>query len=194
MENPWIVLENGEKKTVECINELVFRFDIYKDKIIKKTSNLLKKENNRKMNRFSTELLGEDFFNNKRIDHSIRFIDHLVGFGVFAEQKIPAFSFIGEYVGEIRKKNKKEDSDNLYVFRYLRVGLFEPLVIDAKYKGNFTRFINHSIRPNLSAKWIVQDGVYHIILVANRAIDKGEQLTYDYGIGYWRRRAKPLEL
>jgi SET domain-containing protein len=65
-------------------------------------------------------------------------------------------------------------------------------VIDAEEKGNFTRFINHSDEPNLTSRWIVVDGIYHVILFANQLIPKGTQLTYDYGPNYWSQRPGPL--
>lgn len=194
METPWTVLIDGEILSVEKISCLEFQTDEILDKIKKKTTKFLQRESKRKLNLFSTELFGEEFLENRVINHSVRFIDPLIGFGVFAEEKIPALSFVGEYLGIVRKRDKSQEIENPYIFRYLRCGLFTPLVIDAQQKGNFTRYINHSEYPNLSSRWIVVDGVYHIVFIANRCIEKGEQLTYNYGFGYWYNRAKPLEL
>ncbi|EJW84575.1 set domain-containing protein 1 [Wuchereria bancrofti] len=50
---------------------------------------------------------------------------------------------------------------------------------ETPYKG---RLINHSvIRPNLKTKVIELNGSKHLILIAKRDIDIGEELLYDYG-------------
>jgi SET domain-containing protein len=66
-------------------------------------------------------------------------------------------------------------------------------VIDAT-KGNLTRFINHSIHPNLKPIHVFYEGFYHLIFLALRRIEKGTQLSYDYGKNYWYIREKPVEL
>uniref|UniRef100_A0A803R833 Histone-lysine N-methyltransferase ASHH3 n=2 Tax=Cannabis sativa TaxID=3483 RepID=A0A803R833_CANSA len=54
------------------------------------------------------------------------------------------------------------------------------MVIDATYKGNKSRYINHSCCPNTEMqKWII-DGETRIGIFATRDIKKGEHLTYDY--------------
>ena len=53
-------------------------------------------------------------------------------------------------------------------------------VIDAKYKGNRARFINHSCQPNCETqKWLI-DGETCVCIFALRDILPGEELTYDY--------------
>jgi hypothetical protein len=63
-------------------------------------------------------------------------------------------------------------------------------VIDAT-QGNFTRFINHSNRPNLKPFYAFFDGLYHMILISIKDISKGEQFSYDYGPKYWYIRSPP---
>ena len=63
-----------------------------------------------------------------------------------------------------------------------------------KKKGNFTRFLNHSFKPNVSSRGMVIDNLYHVIFFANKKIEKDEQLTYDYGPTYWNTRPYPQEL
>lgn len=124
----------------------------------------------------------------------IREMHPLVGYGVYALQTIPNYTFIGEYTGLVRKRRRIRDRRNNYVFGYVIGPDDTPWVIDAQECGNFTRFLNHSYTPNLTSRWFIQDGVSHIIFFANRQIKKGEQLTYDYGPYYWRRRSGPVTI
>jgi SET domain-containing protein len=64
-------------------------------------------------------------------------------------------------------------------------------VIDAT-QGNLTRFINHSRDPNLQPIHVFYDGFYHLIFIALRKIQQGEELSYDYGQSYWYLRDPPV--
>jgi SET domain-containing protein len=99
---------------------------------------------------------------------------------------------VGHYAGIVRKRKRKEDKTNNYVFRYLETRFRVPYVIDAKENGNICRFLNHSTNPNLLSRSMVIDGIYYIIFFTKRACQKAEQLTYDYGPFYWRSRPNPL--
>ena len=122
-------------------------------------------------------------------DLLIRWVSQEVGYGVFALEEIPAFAFIGEYTGEVRCR-KRADKHNHYCFDY-SIGEKSPFLIDAEKQGNLTRFINHSARPNLEPIAVLSQGAMHLILQTKRAIAKGEQLTYDYGEDYWKKRSPP---
>lgn len=53
-------------------------------------------------------------------------------------------------------------------------------IIDAHSMGNSTRFINHSCEPNcIIEKWVV-NAYPCLAIFANRDIDAGDDLTYDY--------------
>lgn len=69
-------------------------------------------------------------------------------------------------------------SQNELNFYYL---LLEPgIYIDARNKGSFTRFVNHSCEPNCKTeKWTVK-GETRIAVIALRDINDGEELTFDY--------------
>lgn len=125
-------------------------------------------------------------------DLLIGWVSSEIGYGVFALDEIPAFAFIGEYTGEVRKR-KRADKHNHYCFDY-SIGEKSPFLIDAEKQGNLTRFINHSSRPNLEPAAVFSEGAMHLILVSKRPIAKGEQLTYDYGEEYWRKRSLPLTI
>uniref|UniRef100_K3WW64 Histone-lysine N-methyltransferase n=1 Tax=Globisporangium ultimum (strain ATCC 200006 / CBS 805.95 / DAOM BR144) TaxID=431595 RepID=K3WW64_GLOUD len=105
------------------------------------------------------------------------------GFGVRTTQDIAQSSIIGEYVGEIIDQKElnnrlKSVPRNELNFYYL---LLEPgIYIDARNKGSFTRFVNHSCEPNCKTeKWTVK-GETRIAVIALRDINEGEELTFDY--------------
>lgn len=59
---------------------------------------------------------------------------------------------------------------------------FSPSSVDAtKETGRMGRLINHSKNGNCQTKLHDINGVPHLILVASRNIDEGEELLYDYG-------------
>lgn len=125
---------------------------------------------------------------------SLRYVNPLVGYGIFSDEEISALTYVGEYTGLVRKRHIKSDRLNNFVFGYV-IGPYDtPFVIDAKNKGNLMRFINHSERPNLTSRWLIQGGIGHVILFSNKSIRKGSQLTYDYGPLYWKKRSYPLDL
>ncbi|XP_011080198.1 histone-lysine N-methyltransferase ASHH3 [Sesamum indicum] len=106
------------------------------------------------------------------------------GIGVVAEEDIKQGEFVIEYVGEVIDdktceerlwKMKHRGETNFYLCEINR-----DMVIDATYKGNKSRYINHSCCPNTEMqKWMI-DGETRIGIFATRDIKKGEHLTYDY--------------
>ncbi|PVU92550.1 hypothetical protein BB559_003681 [Furculomyces boomerangus] len=111
-------------------------------------------------------------------------------FGLFAKEKIYSGEFVIEYIGErirsiiadLREKRYskvKELSDCIYLFR-----IDTETVIDATFKGNISRFVNHSCSPNCIAKVIVVDGSKRIGIYAKADIEIGDEITYDYKFSY----------
>ncbi|XP_019453902.1 PREDICTED: histone-lysine N-methyltransferase ASHH3-like [Lupinus angustifolius] len=106
------------------------------------------------------------------------------GSGIVADEDIKLGDFIIEYVGEVIDdktceerlwKMKHRGETNFYLCEINR-----DMVIDATYKGNKSRYINHSCCPNTEMqKWII-DGETRIGIFATCDIQKGEHLTYDY--------------
>ncbi|XP_022969811.1 histone-lysine N-methyltransferase ASHH3 isoform X1 [Cucurbita maxima] len=106
------------------------------------------------------------------------------GSGIVADEDIKHGEFVIEYVGEViddktceeRLWNMKHRGEtNFYLCEINR-----DMVIDATYKGNKSRYINHSCCPNTEMqKWII-DGETRIGIFATQDIQKGEHLTYDY--------------
>ncbi len=118
---------------------------------------------------------------------AIRFIDQEVGLGVFTMQRIPPCSYVGEYTGIVRERKRKHLKNKVYCVRYgaWQLGR-QKFIIDAEKGGNFARFINHSATPNLSLQSVYWRGMPRMIFIALQEIEEGAQLTFDYGIFFWK--------
>ena len=115
--------------------------------------------------------------------------------GVFAKRQIKEGSAIGIYAGDLVPLDRCKDGDKDYVFEFSEPA-FEKWGIDAKKRGNFTRYINHCKEENENVTGVgFYDGnIPRIIFIATRIIPKGTQLMYDYGDGYWERKGfKPSD-
>lgn len=124
----------------------------------------------------------------------LKWIDSTIGWGIFAEKNLPEMYFVGEYAGLIRKR-KKADVKNAYCFEYeIARGESTRYTIDALDQGSMTRFINHSEKPNLACTLATVNALSHVIFYTARPIKKGEQLIYNYGENYWKRRSLPKKL
>ncbi len=104
------------------------------------------------------------------------------GKGVFALQAIAAGERLIEYTGEIitwpealrRHPHDPKDPHHTFYFS-LDDGSH---VIDAKFGGNASRWINHACDPNCKAD--ETDG--RVFILALRDLSPGEELFYDYGL------------
>jgi hypothetical protein len=123
---------------------------------------------------------------------AIRWVDSVLGWGVFALRDFKKMEFIAEYVGKVRKR-KRTDRKNAYCFEYiLAPGIRSVYTIDALEQGGVARYINHSSKPNLLSSLATYNNLSHVILYAKEPIAKGEQLCYDYGPDYWAKRRAPF--
>jgi hypothetical protein len=105
----------------------------------------------------------------------------IAGRGAIATQRIRKGQKIIEYLGEriTEKESDRRYPDDARMKRH-HTFLFAVeggMVIDATHGGNEARFINHSCDPNCDA--IEEDGG-RIFIEANRTIQPGEELAYDY--------------
>ncbi|CAM8935130.1 unnamed protein product [Rhodiola kirilowii] len=106
------------------------------------------------------------------------------GSGVIADEDIKQGEFIIEYVGEVIDdltceerlwKMKHRGETNFYLCEINR-----DMVIDATFKGNKSRYINHSCSPNTEMQKWRTEGETRIGIFATHDIKKGAELTYDY--------------
>ncbi|SCV33733.1 related to SET domain-containing protein SNOG_11806 [Fusarium fujikuroi] len=85
---------------------------------------------------------------------------------------------IGEFTGLVTKGIKDQD-------------VLDSKVGDRRYQiwqgrqGNFTRFVNHSCKPNAQFEKFTWLGTEHILLVSN-GIEAGMEITVDYSESYWK--------
>ncbi|KAH9806245.1 Histone-lysine N-methyltransferase ASHR3 [Citrus sinensis] len=116
--------------------------------------------------------------------NSCPFQTEFCGWGVEAAEPINKGEFIIEYIGEVIDDALCEQ--RLWDMKYRGVQNFymceirKDFTIDATFKGNFSRFLNHSCDPNcFLEKWQVE-GETRVGVFAARSIKAGEPLTYDY--------------
>lgn len=124
-------------------------------------------------------------------DISIEEVSKSVGFGVFAKSKISKGVMIGEYTGILRSKGGSDaNNDYLFATRYGR-----SFSLDARDAGNEIRFVNHShLHANAVFLSVFHGGLWHVIIIADREIQAGEQILFDYGYEYWSTRNEPEDL
>jgi SET domain-containing protein len=94
--------------------------------------------------------------------------------GIYAGERIPPRRKIIEYTGErvSRRETKRRAEGPLnYLFT-----LDSYWCIDGSVGGSGAQYINHCCDPNVYA--VILKG--HILYMANRWIEKGEELTIDY--------------
>jgi len=107
------------------------------------------------------------------------------GRGVYASTFIPKETRIIEYIGELIGKDESEkralkqhersvESGDAAVYIFT---LSKNYDIDGNVPWNTARLINHSCNPNCEA-WIVGRKIF---IYSLRDIQKGEELSFDYG-------------
>ncbi|MCB1109977.1 MAG: SET domain-containing protein-lysine N-methyltransferase [Chlamydiia bacterium] len=192
--HPMPLKEFEERLEITYTDSLIFDSIKTIHQVAKKCARKMQKKELRQMNHW-TLCLHKSHMGLPREDlYYIRWINRYLGYGVFAAKPIPANTYIGEYTGIIKRRNNRKNRFNDYVFSYDLCGKATRWCIDAKHTGNFTRFLNHSDTPNLTSRWVIKDGITHIILFSNRFIPQGAQMTYCYGPWYWRSRSAPAPL
>ena len=106
------------------------------------------------------------------------------GYGLFATEDIPADAFIIEYVGELLSDRMFQIRKDVYSMwnqkRVYFMSLAGKEAIDANFKGNESRFCNHSCDPNADIqKWRVLSEC-RIGFFAAKDIRSGEEITLNY--------------
>lgn len=114
------------------------------------------------------------------------------GKGVYAIAPIAAGERIIEYKGEriswetALERHPHDPNDPNHTFYF---SLEDGDVLDAKYGGNRSRWINHACEPNCEAR--EKNG--RVFIHALRDIAPGEELFYDYGLVIDGRQTKKLK-
>uniref|UniRef100_K3WGT8 Histone-lysine N-methyltransferase n=1 Tax=Globisporangium ultimum (strain ATCC 200006 / CBS 805.95 / DAOM BR144) TaxID=431595 RepID=K3WGT8_GLOUD len=111
------------------------------------------------------------------------------GFGLIAAEPIKAGEFVIEYVGEVIDDEECERRMIQYRDRgethFYMLELDKDTLIDARYRSNESRFINHSCDSNsMTQKWNV-DGMLRIGIFARRNISVDEEITIDYNFSHF---------
>lgn len=137
-----------------------------------------------------------EYFNTGFVNQiEIKWVNNLIGYGVYATKDLRKKEYLGEYTGVLLKFPFMKYAPNKYSFAYPLPTITSRLFptkysINAHTLGNEMRFINHSDDPNCEAIGVMHDGILHIAIRTIRNVVAGEQLCYDYGPGYWKRRPK----
>ncbi|XP_066545773.1 N-lysine methyltransferase KMT5A-A isoform X2 [Amia ocellicauda] len=111
------------------------------------------------------------------------------GRGVFASKCFRKGQFVVEYHGDLLQITDAKKREAMYAqdpstgcYMYYFQYLTKTYCVDAtKETSRLGRLINHSKNGNCQTKLHDINGIPHLILVASRDIDEGEELLYDYG-------------
>ncbi|CAL5082799.1 unnamed protein product [Urochloa decumbens] len=120
--------------------------------------------------------------------HLVVYKSGIHGLGLYTSVFIPRGSMVVEYVGEIvgqRVADKREiEYQSGKRQQYKSACYFFKIdrehIIDATRKGGIARFVNHSCQPNCVAKIISVRNEKKVMFFAERHINPGEEITYDY--------------
>lgn len=146
-------------------------------------------------------------------------LPHNIGHGIFLhpdEEPMVQGELIAPYSGEVSLVAQDEQDDSAYTFEILDDMVLNKkeqekfhkgaeydsdrlycLNLNAEKKGNFTRYINHSSKPNLVAhlikvhknKYGLESNGVEVFYFARKKINPGEQLLVCYeeeGDSYWK--------
>jgi SET domain-containing protein len=114
---------------------------------------------------------------------SIKFISDDIGYGLFAEQNFEKNDYVSEFCGKVTINYDKQSQG----YNYNYFGDDSEIVIAPRKIGNESQFVNHSYDPNVEWTTIIgTDKKYHVLFVANKDIQKGEQILVNYGEEYWK--------
>ncbi|XP_035790402.1 histone-lysine N-methyltransferase PR-Set7-like [Anopheles albimanus] len=111
------------------------------------------------------------------------------GRGIVTTRKFSKGEFVVEYIGDLitvaeakQREQKYAEDDNtgcyMYYFKHKNI----QHCIDATAEsGKLGRLVNHSRNGNLVTKTVLLNNRPHLVLIAKDDIEKGVEITYDYG-------------
>jgi SET domain-containing protein len=113
------------------------------------------------------------------------------GLGLFATKPIPKRTVIVEYRGRWLRA-KEADALEAKGSRYM-YEINSRWTIDGSNRRNVGRYANHSCRPNAESD-IVKCPIKgkKVIIRTIKAIEPGDEITYDYGRDYFNAYIKPI--
>ncbi|KAG9206827.1 hypothetical protein G6514_000114 [Epicoccum nigrum] len=91
---------------------------------------------------------------------------------------------VGEYVGEL-VSGRSVDVDTSYLLSVADDAGAEEVCIDSLRVGEWTRFVNHSCRASTYFENRRVEDEARVVLVTEREVRSGEEVTVDYGKAYW---------
>ncbi|WVZ65826.1 hypothetical protein U9M48_015128 [Paspalum notatum var. saurae] len=120
--------------------------------------------------------------------HLVVYKSGIHGLGLYTSVFIPRGSMVVEYVGEIvgqrvadkREKEYQSGKRQQYKSACYFFKIDREHIVDATRKGGIARFVNHSCQPNCVAKIISVRNEKKVMFFAERHINPGEEITYDY--------------
>lgn len=104
------------------------------------------------------------------------------GWGIYTKYALKKGDFVHEYVGEVISQEEAERRGAIYdkENRSYLFNLSSEGVVDARKKGNKTKFANHSSSPNCCSKVVCVNGDSKIGLFAKEDIEAQTELYFDY--------------
>ncbi|KKW19866.1 MAG: hypothetical protein UY63_C0005G0049 [Parcubacteria group bacterium GW2011_GWA2_51_10] len=106
-----------------------------------------------------------------------------LGHGLFATANLSKGDFVLEYTGKKIPTKLADEITSRYLFEIDR-----KWTVDGSVQSNLARYINHSCEPNCEC--VLEGG--RILIYASRDIEKGEELSFDYGEEYFDEYIKPM--
>lgn len=114
-----------------------------------------------------------------------------MGIGVFATDAIAKDTLIGLYTGQLMDEDDLFEGQEKYAMTLSKKDDANDktinIVVDSLGQGGWTRFVNHSCKPNCKIASRFNCGAYKILyLRTTKPIPAGKQLFLDYGEEYFR--------
>ncbi|KAK3317636.1 hypothetical protein B0T19DRAFT_435326 [Cercophora scortea] len=113
------------------------------------------------------------------------------GWGVFATRDIPAGTWLGQYLGEVREGDELNDAANNYIYELDNFDGNGRPVSDAQSFGNWTRFVNSHCDPNCEHLGAQAGRVRMVLFRTVRDVQRDEELFINYGDGFFDDEKNP---